>query len=156
MVGLILATHLLDTSHEISLPVTILADNQAAIQASERPTVKSGHYLCLYFRNILRKVLSGNNATHKDITVQLIAGHRDVEGNEAADAEAKQAALDKNATSPLPNLPKCLRTKLPIGVSAVKQKNLWHCGNASGPSLRASTTCHTLIHPLPRKTLCVL
>ena len=133
MVGLILATHLLATSHKISLPVIILADNQAAIQASEHPTVKSGHYLCLYFRNILRKVLSGNNTTRKDITVQWITGHRDVEGNKAADAEAKWAALDKNATSPSPDLPKCLHTKLPIGTSAVKQKYreklmaLWKC-----------------------------
>ena len=104
MVGLILATHLLDTSHEITLPVTILADNQAEIQASERPTAKSGHYLCLYFRNILRKVLSGNNPTCKDIMVQWIAGHRDIEGNEAVDTEAKWAALDENATSPLLDL----------------------------------------------------
>ena len=133
MVGLILAAHFLSTSHETSLPATILVDNQAAIQAGERPTAKSGHYLCLYFRNILRKVLSTNNATRKDIMVQWIAGHRDVEGNKATDAEAKRAALDKNTTSLLPDLPKCLCTKLPIGTSAVKQKHraklmaLWKC-----------------------------
>ena len=53
MVGLILATHLLANSNESTLPATILADNQAAIQAGERPTAKSRHYLCLHFRNIL-------------------------------------------------------------------------------------------------------
>ena len=89
MVGLILAAHLLSTSYETSLPATILVNNQAAIQAGERPTAKSGHYLCLYFRNILRRVLSENNATRKDITVHWIAGHRDVEGNKTVDAEAK-------------------------------------------------------------------
>ena len=119
MVGLILAAHLLASSHETSLPATILVDNQAATQASEHPTAKSGHYLCLYFRNILRKILKMNNATREDITVQWIAGHRDVEGNEAADTEAKQAALNKNATSPPPDLPNCLHTKLPIGTLAV-------------------------------------
>ena len=63
MVGLILAAHLLATSHESTLPATILVDNQAAIQASEHPTAKSGHYLCLHFRNIMCKVLTENKAT---------------------------------------------------------------------------------------------
>ena len=44
-------------------------------------------------------------------------------GNEAADAEAKCAALDETSTSPMPNLPKCLCKKLPIGASAAKQKH---------------------------------
>ena len=38
MVGLILAAHLLANSTESTLPVTILADNQVAIQAGECPT----------------------------------------------------------------------------------------------------------------------
>ena len=44
-------------------------------------------------------------------------------GNEAADTEAKHAALDETSTSPMPDLPKCLHEKLPIGASAAKQKH---------------------------------
>ena len=84
LVGLILAAHLLSVSG-VTFPAAILADNQAAIQASEYPTVKSGHYLCLCFRNLLRKVTRENGITRQDITLQWIAGHKDVEGNEATD-----------------------------------------------------------------------
>ena len=44
-------------------------------------------------------------------------------GNETADAEAKRAAIDETSTSPMPDLPKCLRKKLPIGASVAKQKH---------------------------------
>ena len=123
VVGLILAAHLLNTSHEATFPAVILADNQAAIQAGEHPAARSGHYLCLHFRTTLRTLLAANKITRQDITVQWIAGHRDVEGNEDADREARRAALKANDTSPKTDLPKCLHKKLPIGASAVKQKN---------------------------------
>ena len=123
LVGLILAAHLLNTSEEVTLPATILADSQAAIQASERPTAKSGHYLCLFFRSLLRKMHHENGTTRKDITLQWIASHQNVEGNEAADQVAKRVALDARNTSPKRLLPKCLHGRLPIGISAAKQRH---------------------------------
>ena len=54
LIGLILAGHLLSESDEVTFPAAILADNQAAIQASKYPKAKSRHYLCLHFRNLLR------------------------------------------------------------------------------------------------------
>ena len=122
LVGLILAAHLLRTSEEVSFPATILADNQAAIQASERPAAKSGHYLCLSFRSLLRKTHRENGTTRKDITLQWIAGHHDVEGNEVADQAAKRAALNPRATSPRRLLPEPLHERLPVGISAAKQR----------------------------------
>jgi len=123
VVGLILAAHLLITSHKVTFPAVILIDNQAAIQASEHPTAKSGHYLCLHFRTLLRKVLNENKTTRQDVMVQWIAGHRDIKGNKDADREAKHAALNGNDASPKTDLPKFLHKKLPISTSAVKQKN---------------------------------
>jgi len=123
VVGLILAAHLLTTSHEASFPAVILADNQAAIQAGEHPAARSGHYLCLHFRTILRTLLAANKITRQDVTVHWIAGHRDIEGNKDADREARCAALRESDASPKTDLPKCLHKKLPIGASAIKQKN---------------------------------
>ena len=123
LVGLILAAHLLSESREATYPAVILADNQAAIQASEYPAARSGHYLCLRFRTLLRKVIRENKITRQDITLQWVAGHKDVEGNEAADQAAKLAAKGTTSSSPKDLLPPCLRKTLPIGISAARQKN---------------------------------
>lgn len=56
-VAMVLAAHLLDTRDEITYPVTILVDNQAAIRSNERPTAKPGHYLLMLFRTMIIKIL---------------------------------------------------------------------------------------------------
>ncbi|KAI0711584.1 hypothetical protein C8Q76DRAFT_737173 [Earliella scabrosa] len=54
-----------------------------------------------------------------DITLRWVPGHMDIEGNELADCEAKNAAA--GASSPQNKLPKCLHDGLYFGVSKLKQ-----------------------------------
>lgn len=119
--ALVLAAHLLATRNEITYPASILADNQAVIKSSERPSSKPGHHLLLLFRSKIRKLTKEKGLTCDSIAVRWIAGHKNVEGNELADKEAKLAAEDKANSSPTPQLPLKLRTPLPRSVSALKQ-----------------------------------
>ena len=76
----------------------------------------------VFFRNLLKKTHRENGTTRKDIMLQWIAGHQDVEGNEVADRAAKRAALDTRATSPRLLLPKCLHGSLLAGIPTEKQR----------------------------------
>ena len=123
LVGMILAAQLL-TIHDIfPLPVSIFVDNQAAIIAGERPSSKPGHYLSVEFRKLLHELQEKHGLSSRDISVQWIAGHKDVLGNEEADREAKKAAVDKNSATPIALLPKILQKRLPISTLALKQKH---------------------------------
>jgi len=130
-VGLILAAHLLSTKNEATFPASILADNQAVIRSGENLTAKSGHHLLLRFRNSIRRLQDKKDLDKKDVTVRWIAGHKDVEGNEVADREAKLAAKGALYSSPKKKLPMSLRKPLPRSISALKQahnarlKKLW-------------------------------
>ncbi|KAI6004653.1 hypothetical protein EDD15DRAFT_2117232, partial [Pisolithus albus] len=55
------------------------------------------------------------------IAVRWIAGHRNVEGNETADREAKAAAECKENSSLPGELPPELHSPLPDSISALKQ-----------------------------------
>ena len=123
LVGMILAAHLLATNQAVPLPASIFMDNQAAILAGERPLSKPGHYLSIKFREIVQEVFERRNLSKRDITIHWIVGHRNIQGNEEANREAKQAATDKNSSTPIDQLPTALHTKLPISTSALKQEH---------------------------------
>ena len=120
-VGLILAAQLLLNNEEASLPATIFADNQAVIRLSTKPSAKPGHYLLIRFRKLIRHVLDQNNATKSQVSLNWIAGHADILGNELADREANIASSNADNTSPADTLPPSLCKSLPSSISAIKQ-----------------------------------
>ena len=67
--------------------VTMFTDNQAAIRSSSNLTGQSGQQILRYIVNSI------DNLRRKDIEVELhwVPAHLDIEGNERADAAAKQA-----------------------------------------------------------------
>ena len=138
-VGLILAAQLLLSNEEVSFPATIFADNQAVIRSCTKPTAKPGHYLLIRFRKLIRHVLAQNNATRSQVSLNWIAGHSDILGNELADREANIAASNADNTSPENTLPPSLRKSLPSSISATKQfheaslQSLWRVAWRKSP-----------------------
>ncbi|KIK40532.1 hypothetical protein CY34DRAFT_87171, partial [Suillus luteus UH-Slu-Lm8-n1] len=82
-VGLTLAAELLAMEVDPIFPVSILIDNQAAIQSGETFHPRPGSYLTDLFCNRLADI----KRNHRDfkVTVHWIPGHSDVHGNEEAD-----------------------------------------------------------------------
>ena len=126
LVGLTLATKLLATEQQVTYPATIFVDNKAAIQSGETSTTKSGSYLVDTLRRMIHTIAKCRHEQELDfdLTVRWIPGHKDVEGNELADKEAKKAAEGRSNSSTRRLLPSYLRTgTLPHSIAALKQ---WH------------------------------
>jgi len=125
-VGLILAVQLLLTRSETSFPATIFVDNQAVIWSGAWPAAKPGHYLLFRFRNLIRHLLNRENLDNTLVSLNWIAGHAEIEGNELADREEKLAATRRDMASPHWDLPKTLWGWLPCSTSAIKQAHEAH------------------------------
>jgi len=71
------------------------------------------------------------DSSREDVTVRWIVGHKDVEGNEVADREAKLVVRGAANSSPKHKLPIALWKQLPHSIPALKQhhnamlKKLW-------------------------------
>lgn len=112
VVGLTLAIQLLATERDVSYPVSILTDNQAAIQAGKENSKHGNRYLSERL-SCMSKRLARLRKDHGDfqLTIRWIPGHCGVEGNERADEEAKKASSGSTHNSPKRQLPKYLRNK---------------------------------------------
>ena len=94
-------------------------DNTASLRATQNRKPHPAHYL-------VDELLLRINALQRrhpgiDFTLRWVPGHKGIEGNELADAEAKKAA--RGDSSPTQNLPTWLqkRGSLPKSVSKVRQ-----------------------------------
>jgi hypothetical protein len=96
--------------------VTILLDNQAAIRSMGRGKHHSGQHLVYAAQEELAEL--ANLFPNIHITIAWIPGHCDVNGNEAADEVAKDAAL--GFPTPLFNLAEVLRHRIPSSVAGLK------------------------------------
>ena len=126
IVGLTLAAKLLLTEDQPVSPVSIFIDNKAAIQSGASPSTTAGSYLIEKFARLTRAIAKKfqDQDSELQLTVRWIPGHKGVQGNELADAEAKRAAESPVNTSARRKLPRYLQsTPLPHSVSALKQ---WH------------------------------
>ncbi|KAK0460799.1 ribonuclease H-like domain-containing protein, partial [Armillaria novae-zelandiae] len=88
LTGAILAIDIIKSIPRLTR-ATILLDSQAAILALKGERTKSGHYLVEEFHKQVIKLQKRRSSLQ--ITVQWVPGHVGIEGNEAADDEAKKA-----------------------------------------------------------------
>ncbi|OJA09556.1 hypothetical protein AZE42_01138 [Rhizopogon vesiculosus] len=119
-VGLTLAAKLIVSENNLTFPLSISIDNQAAIQSGEGFDSRPGPYLPDRFRRMMQKLAKDH--PDFDVTVRWIPGHEGVHGNEEANKAAKLAAIGKQHNSPTTRLPQYLRLdSLPLSISALKK-----------------------------------
>jgi hypothetical protein len=119
VIGEILAQHLLlNETCGFGRHASMYIDNQASIMATQSISPAPGHHLL----DILHDKVACTRKKHRNIriTAHWIPSHKEVEGNEEADRQAKRA-VKGDADSPLHRLPNKMHTPLPNSKSAIQQ-----------------------------------
>jgi ribonuclease HI len=121
-VGLTLAAKLISTEPNLSFPLSISIDNQAALKSGENTYTTSGSYLGERFKRMMKKI--SHDHPNFDVTIRWVPGHEGIHGNEEADKAAKSASEGRQNNSPPELLPRYLRGgTLPLSISALKQEH---------------------------------
>ena len=165
--GLILAVHLLIQALSVR-EASCAADNTPCLLAYQNRRPHPAHYLI----DQLLRSLQTLQGRHPNIcyTLRWVPGHRNHEGNERADTEAKAAA--QGNSSPADDLPTWLtRAPLPASLSKVRQAlnhrfrteatTEWMTSSRAPAAMRIdprlpSTAFLRLISPLPRRQASLL
>jgi len=121
-VGIILALEIVQKAgHTMPQPICISLNNQAAIKASTLSHPAPGQHLIRALTHSALCIQKANPSAHK-ITLQWMAGHRDVSRNELADLAAKEAA--RGYSLPQQTCLVLLHSSLPLSISALHQQHL--------------------------------
>ncbi|CCA76508.1 hypothetical protein PIIN_10501 [Serendipita indica DSM 11827] len=118
LVGIALGIHLARTMQGNRAKVNISLDNQAAIQSITRARPNAGQHVVENILSEIEDELSDYRRLRMEFT--WVPGHEGIQGNEAADEEAKKA-ITEGASRPSEH-PRWLREPLPSNLSAVKQE----------------------------------
>jgi ribonuclease HI len=112
--GILLGVKLISNERNVR-SANIYIDNRAAIMATQLTKPSPGHYIF----DALHESIAAVRKKHRGIKIKVkwVPGHRDVEGNEQADEEAKRAVT--GGSNDKRRLPKTLRTTLPHSKSAI-------------------------------------
>ncbi|CAK5270117.1 unnamed protein product [Mycena citricolor] len=118
-IGLNLAVGLLRAQQNVEGNVSVFVDNTAAIMATHNTTSAPSHYIW----DALHEALEQLHETHPRarVTFKWAPGHKDIQGNEAADEEAKKAADPGTQSDGDAYLRRPLRGTLPRSKSATIQ-----------------------------------
>ena len=119
LVGMLLGLHLISTERKGSTSFALGVDNQAAIKAFHTNLRSPGHHIATEILRMAKQVRKRRSKVKYKLTIRWTAGHEGIEGNEAADREAKLAA--EGQSSAKSHLPAYLRKPLLTNPAAVKR-----------------------------------
>jgi len=166
LTGVLLALHMVD---RLLKPDSILIalDNQAAIRALQKSSPQPGQHILDAIHARIRQLRSRRKICN--LHLEWVPGHKGVEGNEAADVSAKEAA--NGTSSPPAQLPPLLLAPLPSSTAALKAEckisiqsrrlELWKVSpryskmSKTGPSLPSAKFTKQLLR-LDRKSTSIL
>ena len=90
LTGILLGIEMAERSSREYTNCYIYVDNQAAIQAIDKPRQQSGQYVIREIYRTLDTLL--NERPNLTFSIRWVPGHMEIEGNDRADEEAKNAA----------------------------------------------------------------
>jgi hypothetical protein len=117
-VGLMLALHLLHREPRLTPQVSIGVDNQAIITGMTRYKHGAGQAAINCARELIEYLVQERNI---ELTIRWTPGHCGIEGNEAADEEAKLAADGPHGSTDARYLPPFTQNPIPRSIAAIQQ-----------------------------------